>query len=59
MHHVIVSPLGAIKSLLAVAQHMAEGAGGEGAEGALGVHDLLPLGQVVGAGQAVGGGSGS
>ena len=37
---------------------MAEGAGGDGAEGALGVHDLLPLGQVVRAGQAVGGCSG-
>ena len=56
--NVVVPPLEAVKSFFAVAQKVAEGAGGDGAKGALGVHNLLPPGQVVGAGQAVGGCSG-
>ena len=54
MHDVVVSPLISVQSFFAVAQDVAKGAGGDGAERALWVNHLLPLGQVVRAGKAVG-----
>ena len=58
MDDVVVPPLKTIQGLFAVTQEMAEGAGRGGTERALGVHYLLPFGQVIGACQAVSGGSG-